>query len=81
MSRQSQGYDPQQADIFALGVSLFTLVFGIPPFLNATMQDMYYREFYQAKDKSSVPRFVRVHPATKSLNPLFDGSCSPSENQ
>ena len=79
MSRQSSGYDPQQADIFALGVTLFTLVFGVPPFLNATMQDTYYREFYQAKDQSSVPRFVRVHPATKSLNSLFDGSCSASD--
>ena len=36
------------------------------------MQDNYYREFYQAKDQSSVPRFVRAHPATKSLKPLFE---------
>lgn len=72
MSRSGQGYDAQQADIFSLGVTLFTLVFGIPPFFNATMQDNYYREFYQAKDQSSVPRFVRAHPATKSLKPLFE---------
>ena len=32
----SGGYSGTQADIFALGVLFFTMVFGIPPFLAAS---------------------------------------------
>ena len=32
----SMGYSGTQADIFALGVLFFTMVFGIPPFLSAS---------------------------------------------
>lgn len=35
----SNGYSGIQADLFALGVMTFTMVFGIPPFLSATDSD------------------------------------------
>ena len=36
-------FDPIKADIFALGVLLFTLCFGHPPFIKAVSYDQYYK--------------------------------------
>lgn len=57
--------DLKKADIFALGVILFEMVVGIPPFLNANAQDSYYRYFYFTKRSS---KFWEIHSAANELN-------------
>ena len=39
------GFDADKADIFALGVILFILEYGVPPFCMANGNDAYYRFF------------------------------------
>jgi serine/threonine protein kinase len=57
------GYDADKSDIFALGVILFILEFGVPPFCMATKEDPYYRYFYRGPNYLKF--FFRMHPATK----------------
>jgi len=64
------GYSGVLADVFALGVILFTLHFGIPPFTN-TRDDRLYK-LMTFRSNSSDPRlslrlFLKSHPATKEL--------------
>ena len=40
-------YDPRKADIFALGVLIFILAFGAPPFAKAKPSDLYFRRLMQ----------------------------------
>ena len=54
-----------KADMFALGVILFEMVVGSPPFFNANAQDACYRYFYL---KRGVSRFWQAHPKAKELN-------------
>ena len=46
LSRAPGGVDGQAADIYALGVCLFTMTFGVPPFFNASLSDRYYKLIY-----------------------------------
>lgn len=62
-SNNCEGFDGEKADMFALGVILFILEFGIPPFTVATQEDSYYRMFYRGVN--SFKYFFRLHPATK----------------
>jgi serine/threonine protein kinase len=88
INRSSNGVDGQTCDMFALGVVLFTITFGVPPFFNASMQsDRYYKLFYGSKDSlASVASFVKMHPATKTLIPYFNtegslsGTSSPTSS-
>eukprot|EP00347_Sterkiella_histriomuscorum_P014136 403362027 len=57
------GYDPAKADMFALGVILFILVFGIPPFTIAQKDNSLYKFFYRGNH--SYKYFFSSHPATK----------------
>ena len=41
------GFEPVKADIFALGVILFILSFGVPPFSTACKENILYRYFYK----------------------------------
>jgi serine/threonine protein kinase len=55
-----QGYSGRQADIFALGVILFTLHFGVPPFTESTKDDRLYKLLTfksNASDKRAALRF------------------------
>ena len=55
-----QGYSGRLADIFALGVILFTLHFGVPPFSEATKDDRLYKLLTfksNSADKKAVMRF------------------------
>lgn len=61
----SSGFDGDKADIFALGVILFIMIFGVPPFTMATKDNPYYRLFYRGSDSARF--FFRMHPATRSL--------------
>lgn len=56
--------DLKKADVFSLGVTLFEMVVGTSPFLNASAQDSYYRYFYFKKRAS---QFWNVHPKAKEL--------------
>ncbi len=46
LARAPGGVDGQAADIYALGVCLFTMTFGVPPFFNASISDRYYKLIY-----------------------------------
>lgn len=65
------GYSGIQADIFALGVILFILHFGIPPFSEACWEDRLFKllnfKSNAVDKKTSLRYFLRNHPATKEL--------------
>ena len=69
------GYSGVKADIFALGVILFTLHFGVPPFKIACREDRNYKllsfKSNAVDRKTSLKFFLRNHPATK---PLLDSN-------
>jgi serine/threonine protein kinase len=62
--QSNDGFSGDKADIFALGVILFIMVFGVPPFTEANKENPYYRLFYRGD--TSLKYFFRLHPATKS---------------
>lgn len=52
--------DGQKADIHSLGVLLFILAFGVPPFVEPTASDRLYNVFLKK------PKYLfKVHPSTK----------------
>lgn len=55
------------ADIFALGVTLFTLVVGTAPFASASKRDTNYRSFYLGKHKENYSKFWTKHPKAKFM--------------
>ena len=66
------GYSGLSADLFALGVILFTLHYGIPPFQIAdAKQDRLYKlisfKTNSSDKKAAMKFFLRSHPATKDL--------------
>ena len=57
----STGYHPIKADMFALGVSLFIMKFGLPPWKAPTLNtDRLYTRFVQDKEL-----FQRTHPSLR----------------
>lgn len=46
------GFQGRSADIFALGVILFIIEFGVPPFSEASKQNSLYRFFYRGNQGS-----------------------------
>lgn len=42
-----KGFIGESADIFALGVILFIMNFGVPPFTMATRENSLYKYFYK----------------------------------
>ena len=52
------------SDFFSLGVLMFILAFGAPPFHNATKQDTYFRFL---KMKAGSTDFFKFHPHTRTL--------------
>ena len=53
-------FDGLKADIFALGVVLYVLTFGIPPFNQASQECPFYKMRCKSPDL-----FFKRHPATK----------------
>ena len=72
--QSNEGFDGAKADIFALGVILFIMIFGVPPFTMATKDNSYYRLFY--KGANSFKFFFRLHPATKAA--YNNGTLNPN---
>jgi len=69
---RNAGYAGVQADIFSLGVILFTLHYGVPPFTEASLTDRFYKLLNfkggAGKDrKSALKFFLKSHPSTKEL--------------
>lgn len=54
-------------DIFALGVSLFTMVVGMPPFASATKNDPNYRALLLSKKRPGTSKFWSRHPKAKVM--------------
>jgi len=54
-------------DIFALGVTLFTMVMGVAPFKTATKNDSCYRALFLGNKRGKKSWFWNKHPATKNL--------------
>jgi serine/threonine protein kinase len=54
-------------DIFALGISLFTMVVGIPPFASATKADANFRAFLLGKKRKNTSRFWNRHPKASKM--------------
>lgn len=52
----------KRADFFSLGVLMFILAFGVPPFHSATKQDTYFRFL---KQKPGSKDFFKYHPHTR----------------
>ena len=68
-----EAYNGQSVDVFALGVVLFQMVAGTPPFMKAMDEDLFYR---QIKEKSEL--FWKVHQKDigkfdKDFKSLFTG--------
>ena len=74
-----KGYDGCKADIFALGIILFIMVSGSPPFAKASSDDAWYRpalagnwdKFWAFKEKrrSFNPEFKKLMTSLLSANP------------
>lgn len=60
-----EGYNGVQADYFALGSLLFTMMFGMLPFRAAHKDDQHFR--YILRGGNFKKFFFKVHPATKEL--------------
>lgn len=63
LARQ-QPCDGKKADLFSLGVLMFILAFGVPPFHSATSNDTYFK-FLKMKPGSY--DFFKYHPHTRLL--------------
>ena len=60
-----------KADMFALGVLLFTMVVGCPPFRRATDSDPYYKYFMRGTDEG-LESFWNKHPSSDRIDSLHD---------
>ena len=48
--RTNKGYSGVKPDLFSLGVLLFTMYFGRPPWLESSDRDRYFRAYRQKPD-------------------------------
>jgi len=60
-----EGYDAAPADVFAFGIILFIMIFGTPPFNQASRHDNIFR--YMTR-KATAHFLFKVHPKTKGLH-------------
>jgi serine/threonine protein kinase len=63
IDEKTYSYDAANADIFSLGVVLFTMYFGQPPFnIACSKRDLYFKRMVEEPTK-----FFRLHPSTRSF--------------
>ena len=66
-----QEYDPIKADIFSLGISLFILVLGEPPFSNIKEKEKFFSG-EKCNEKEKIKKFWKSHgKKCKKLNQQF----------
>ena len=71
-----KGFNGKKVDIFALGVVLFIMVCGAPPFYKASPVDSYFKLF-----QSNKPAFWKVFPeVSEEVKQLIEGMLAFDEN-
>lgn len=63
-------YSGKQADLFAIAVIMFILITGHPPFINATMDDRYYKKIWTG-NKGLLYKFFPNEPISDSFADMF----------
>lgn len=69
-------YDGRKADIFAAGVVLFSIMYGIFPFKNATEDDQFFK-FISAGDNEEYWESVGIEDSHDDLQDLLMKMLSP----
>lgn len=69
-------YDGRKADVFAAGVILFTVIFGIFPFQDACSSDKYYK-LIMAGDAETYWKTTGISNVPKELENLIFKIFSP----
>lgn len=69
-------YDGRKADVFAAGVILFTVIFGIFPFQDACSSDKYYK-LIMAGDAETYWKTTGISNVPKELEDLIFKIFSP----
>lgn len=59
--------DGKSADLFSLGVLMYILAFGMPPFHQATTKDPYFKLLIRKPEQAVNFNFFRFHPHTRVL--------------
>ena len=65
------GINLKKADVFALGVSLFTMVMGCPPFHSSSKSDSYYRHLFFSKRKENFWKKHASNPKVARISSEF----------
>ena len=69
---KKESYDPDQSDLFALGITLFAMVAGTLPFESATQEDGLYKLFIEG-NLENLEEFWEIHEEMRVEN--FGFSC------
>jgi len=69
---EGKGYDAQKADIYSLGVILFILVTGYPPYLNPFSRTPQYRTFAALGVRGLLKAYGLLHRYQEDLLDLLD---------
>ncbi|VDN04373.1 unnamed protein product [Thelazia callipaeda] len=62
--KDSAAYAGRPADIWALGILLYVLLFGCYPFIDTTLRELFYRIL---RAKFSIPTHIRISPIVRTL--------------
>jgi len=74
-----QGFDGRAADVFSLGVTLFILLTGIPPFSSASPQDERYHMIVSGEMKNLLVAWGHEDVSDEAIDLLSHMLCSPHQ--